>query len=62
MIQGREPASAVSAIECAVGSPATMSPVRMLRAWGLPRGPNMRIRLFGWVPVVVPNFSKPSVL
>src|ERR1700730_565622 len=37
-----------------------MMPKR-LRACGLPRGPNMRMRLFGWVPVASPSFSKPTV-
>src|ERR1700730_9759668 len=35
-----------------------MMPKR-LRACGSPRGPNMRMRLFGCVPVASPSFSKP---
>src|SRR5208337_171138 len=37
-----------------------MMPKR-LRACGLPRGPNMRIRLFAGVSVASPSFSKPTV-
>jgi len=34
-----------------------MMPNRV-RAWGLPRGPSMRMRLFTGMPVASPNFSK----
>jgi hypothetical protein len=34
-----------------------MMPKR-LRACGLPRGPNIRMRLFGWVPVASPSFRE----
>ena len=37
------------------------STLNKLRACGLPRGPNMRIRLFGCVPVASSGFSKPTV-
>jgi hypothetical protein len=32
----------------------------MQEARGLPRGPNMRMGLFGWVPIASPSFSKPT--
>jgi hypothetical protein len=34
---------------------------KRLRVCGLPRGPNMRMRLLGGVPVASPSFSKPTV-
>src|SRR5208283_1785489 len=35
--------------------------LKRFRACGLPRGPNMRIRLLAGVSVVSPSFSKPTV-